>query len=82
MLLTSSCPEILVRIAHDSALIGLVKVVRKPRRLLFPTQPCAHRVLGSGQLLYKTEVKQKGGKMQDVWLNLIILLMTHCLNII
>lgn len=47
MLLTRSCPDILVRIACDSALIGLVQVLRKPRIFLFPTQPCAHRVLGS-----------------------------------
>lgn len=26
-----------MRIAHDSALIGLVQVVRKPRRFLFPS---------------------------------------------
>lgn len=37
-MLTSSSPEILVRIPCGLALTGLVQAVRKPGGLLFPTQ--------------------------------------------
>lgn len=40
-MLTSSSPEILVRIPCGLALTSLVQAVRKPRGLLFPTQLCA-----------------------------------------
>lgn len=45
-MLTSSSPEILVRMPHGSALTSLVQAVRKRRGLLFPIQPRAGCVLG------------------------------------